>query len=120
LQIASAVKHLHDHNVAHLDIKPNNVLLDSNFNAKLSDFGVAQLMGSKVEHITPKIGTKNYMAPEISNTKKDHGYNPFSADVYSLGVLFHVLLKGELPTNSTASQSETSLQSHSSLENVRK
>lgn len=95
LQVLAAVQHLHQQGVAHLDIKPDNILLDSQFNAKLGDFGIAQFMGDKVGHLSAKLGTESYMAPEILGTCKDTPYCPFKADMYSCGALLYTMLTGE-------------------------
>ena len=96
-QIAYAIKHMHDCNVAHLDIKPGNILLDSYFNAKLCDFGVARRTKDQASKISQKMGTVKYMAPEIERSTSGNGYSPFKADVYSLGVLFYYMMYGQLP-----------------------
>ncbi|XVF67321.1 hypothetical protein PTKIN_Ptkin10aG0111600 [Pterospermum kingtungense] len=85
--LASALSYLHeegDHCVLHRDIKTNNVMLDSSFNAKLGDFGLARLVdhakGSQTTHLA---GTMGYMAPECVSSGK---FNKES-DVYSFGIV---------------------------------
>lgn len=110
IQLAFTLKYLHDNNTAHLDIKPGNILLDSNFNLKLSDFGVAYQTKTKNTMIRHKVGTKAYLALEIQNTAEGTFYNPFKADVYSLGVLLSFLVYGEIPKkNADASAASSSI-----------
>ncbi|XVF67315.1 hypothetical protein PTKIN_Ptkin10aG0111100 [Pterospermum kingtungense] len=85
--LASALSYLHeegDHCVLHRDIKTSNVMLDSSFNAKLGDFGLARLVdhakGSQTTHLA---GTVGYMAPECVFSRK---FNKES-DVYSFGIV---------------------------------
>ena len=92
-QVAQGLQYLHEqciHKIAHLDIKPQNILLDENFNAKLSDFGLSKLIDrdqSKV--ITMMRGTPGYLAPEWLTsiiTEK--------VDVYSFGVVLAEIVCG--------------------------
>ncbi|XP_027362537.1 G-type lectin S-receptor-like serine/threonine-protein kinase LECRK4 [Abrus precatorius] len=87
LEIARGLLYLHeecDHQIIHCDIKPQNVLLDSNYTAKIADFGLAKLlMKDKTGTSTYARGTMGYMAPEwLKNA-------PVTAkvDIYSFGVL---------------------------------
>ncbi|XP_027913261.1 G-type lectin S-receptor-like serine/threonine-protein kinase LECRK4 [Vigna unguiculata] len=87
LEIARGLLYLHeecDHQIIHCDIKPQNVLLDSNYTAKISDFGLAKLlMKDKTRTNTNARGTVGYMAPEwLKNA-------PVTAkvDIYSFGVV---------------------------------
>ncbi|KAK8759284.1 hypothetical protein V5799_003084 [Amblyomma americanum] len=94
-QILEAVHFLHDRNIAHLDIKPQNLLLTSSFpqgDILLCDFGISRVIGKGTE-IREIVGTPDYVAPEILQ------YEPISlaTDIWSLGVLTYVLLSGHSP-----------------------
>ncbi|XP_024024085.1 L-type lectin-domain containing receptor kinase IX.1-like [Morus notabilis] len=87
LGLASALLYLHEESeqcVLHRDIKSSNIMLDSNFNAKLGDFGLARLVDEATgPRTTGLAGTWGYMAPEYINTSKASK----ASDVYSCGVV---------------------------------
>jgi serine/threonine protein kinase len=89
-----AVQELHHHNIAHLDLKPENFLLDTKDNVKLCDLG-----GSFMWKTTPTffgfVGSDFYLAPEVFSHKQ--GYDACKADVWSMGIMLHVLLIGSFP-----------------------
>merc|ERR1719228_2152712 len=95
LQLLEAVTYIHARNIAHLDIKPQNIVLMSEFpncEIKLCDLEVSRVI-QEGEEIKEIIGTPDYVAPEIL------AYEPISlaADIWSLGVLAYVLLTGFSP-----------------------
>ncbi|XP_058068911.1 L-type lectin-domain containing receptor kinase IX.1-like [Magnolia sinica] len=87
LGLASALLYLHEEGeqcVVHRDIKSSNVMLDSSFNVKLGDFGLARLMDHELgPRTTVLAGTLGYLAPECINT----GKSSKESDVYSFGVV---------------------------------
>jgi len=90
-QVASALQHCHQRGVAHLDVKPANVLVTSGGVCKLGDFGCAVALEEQVEGALG--GTPGYQAPELLR-----GAAPAAAaDVYSLGLLLWQLDARELP-----------------------
>ena len=98
-QICDALQYAHDEGVVHRDIKPENILLDRKGRLKITDFGLAKLLGREggVSSLTlthQVMGTPHYMAPEQVEQPStvDH-----RADIFSLGVVFYELLTGELP-----------------------
>ncbi|CAB0010273.1 unnamed protein product [Nesidiocoris tenuis] len=96
-QILVALKHLHSKNIVHCDLKPENVLLNSNSDfpqVKLCDFGFARIIGEK-SFRRSVVGTPAYLAPEVLRNK---GYNR-SLDMWSVGVIVYVSLSGTFPFN---------------------
>ncbi|KAG6505896.1 hypothetical protein ZIOFF_031206 [Zingiber officinale] len=97
--IARGLAYLHEESrlkIVHRDIKATNILLDKNFNAKISDFGLAKLDEEENSHISTRIaGTRGYMAPEYAM----RGYLTDKADVYSFGVVMLETVSGICNTN---------------------
>ncbi|CAK8578543.1 unnamed protein product [Lathyrus sativus] len=90
LGIARGIQYLHqgcDMQIIHFDIKPHNILLDENFNPKISDFGLAKLyrIDQSILTLTAARGTMGYMAPEL--LYKNIGSISHKADVYSFGMM---------------------------------
>ncbi|KAF2305357.1 hypothetical protein GH714_004244 [Hevea brasiliensis] len=99
LGIAKGLAFLHEESklkVVHRDIKPTNVLLDKDLNAKISDFGLAKLYEAEKTHVITRIaGTTGYMAPEYAM----RGYLTNKADVYSFGVVALEVMSGKNSTS---------------------
>jgi len=97
-QICIAIKQCHDNNVAHLDVKPENVLVNisesGDIKVKLADFGGSQRMDNGFVYGVK--GTIHYNAPEVF-TQTQQGLDGRAADAWSLGILLHVLLTGTWP-----------------------
>ncbi|XP_060920392.1 serine/threonine-protein kinase 17A [Labrus mixtus] len=94
-QILEGVSFLHQNNVVHLDLKPQNILLTSSSplgDIKIVDFGLSRMVSSHQE-LREIMGTPEYVAPEILN------YEPISTatDMWSIGVLAYVMLTGISP-----------------------
>ncbi|XP_075653823.1 G-type lectin S-receptor-like serine/threonine-protein kinase SD2-5 [Castanea sativa] len=93
IDIARGLTYLHDdcrQKIVHLDIKPHNILLDDNFNAKVADFGLSKLVDrDQSQVVTTMRGTPGYMAPEwLSSVITE------KVDVYSFGVVLLEILCG--------------------------
>ncbi|XP_022756384.1 LRR receptor-like serine/threonine-protein kinase FEI 2 isoform X1 [Durio zibethinus] len=84
--------------IIHRDIKSSNILLDSNLEARVSDFGLAKLLEDEESHITTIVaGTFGYLAPEYMVS----GRATEKTDVYSFGVLVLEILSGKRPTDAS-------------------
>ncbi|OMO91350.1 hypothetical protein CCACVL1_07139 [Corchorus capsularis] len=84
--------------IIHRDIKSSNILLDSNLEARVSDFGLAKLLEDEESHITTIVaGTFGYLAPEYMAS----GRATEKTDVYSFGVLVLEVLSGKRPTDAS-------------------
>ncbi|XP_068213543.1 serine/threonine-protein kinase PLK1-like isoform X2 [Palaemon carinicauda] len=92
-QILLGVKHLHDRQVIHRDLKLGNLFLNDEMELKIGDFGLATRVDYEGERKRTLCGTPNYIAPEIL-CKKGHSYE---VDVWSLGCILYTLLVGKPP-----------------------
>ena len=91
LGISFGMEYLHEHQTVHRDLKPLNILLDSNFYPKICDFGLSKTLSSSIRFQT-YVGTLPYIAPEIKTNNPN--YNE-KADVYSFGLIMYSLLYDE-------------------------
>jgi eukaryotic-like serine/threonine-protein kinase len=95
-QLASVITYLHSVGITHRDLKPENVLVTSEDQLKVADFGTALLEGAKRltwKHLTEGVGTPNYMSPEqIQGERGDT-----RSDIYAWGIIMYEFLTGHPP-----------------------
>uniref|UniRef100_A0A1J3DSR6 non-specific serine/threonine protein kinase n=1 Tax=Noccaea caerulescens TaxID=107243 RepID=A0A1J3DSR6_NOCCA len=96
---AKALAYLHEAiepKVVHRDIKSSNILMNDNFDAKLSDFGLAKLLGADKSYVSTRVmGTFGYVAPEYANS----GNLNEKSDVYSFGIVLLEAITGRYPVD---------------------
>lgn len=105
--ILAGVKYLHDRNIMHRDIKPDNILFKSMnfFDANqiiLADFGLAT-SNDAMEYLHPKCGTPGFCAPEIFGISSPTDHYSLKCDLFSLGVTLYYMLTGTLPYSGSRS-----------------
>ncbi|AWP16517.1 putative serine/threonine-protein kinase PLK4 [Scophthalmus maximus] len=92
-QIVKGMLYLHTHGILHRDLTLSNLLLTSNMNIKIADFGLATQLKLPTEKHFTMCGTPNYISPEVA-TRSAHG---LESDVWSLGCMFYAFLMGRPP-----------------------
>ncbi len=95
-QIASALEAAHKAHIVHRDIKPQNIILNRNLVAKVTDFGIAKVTSATSATITSTektMGSVHYFSPEHAKG----GYTDAKSDLYSLGVVMYEMATGKLP-----------------------
>lgn len=93
-QIAMALDYAHRHGILHRDVKPSNILLDTEGRAVLTDLGIAHAFeGTRLTHTGMTLGTPSYMSPEQAQGQSLDG----RSDLYSLGVVLFEILTQRLP-----------------------
>ncbi|XP_015570450.1 probable receptor-like serine/threonine-protein kinase At4g34500 isoform X2 [Ricinus communis] len=92
--------------VVHRDVKSSNILLDKNWNPKVSDFGLAKLLGSDSSYVTTRVmGTFGYVSPDYAST----GMLNEGSDVYSFGILLMEMITGRSPIDYSRPAGEMNL-----------
>jgi len=94
IQVADALNYAHNQNVVHRDIKSGNIMLLPGMKSKIMDFGIARMSTSDLTKSGQFMGTPNYMSPEQIDGKKAVDGR---SDLFSLGVIYYLLLTGERP-----------------------
>src|SRR6266516_5102221 len=95
LEIARGLAFAHDHGLVHRDVKPQNVLLNGDGGAKVTDFGIARSLDGEqgMTRTGTVLGTSNYIAREQASGQPVNA----QTDVYSLGIVLYEMLTGEVP-----------------------
>jgi len=95
-----ALDYMHNNNCAHRDLKCENILLDSEFNLKVADFGFAAPVSGRdgSGFLTTQLGTLMYMAPEIHLGKP---YTGPGVDLFASAIILFVMLTERNPFNSS-------------------
>lgn len=92
-RIASALNYAHENNVVHRDIKPANIMITPGYEAKIMDFGIAQISTGSRTQLGTVLGSPKYMAPEQVEGQAVDG----KTDIFALGVVLYEMLTGATP-----------------------
>jgi len=117
LHIATGLQHLHKAGVLHYDLKPGNILVDEDFNAKIADFGASKIKYKTYITGTGMRGTLGYMAPElllgayVKNLQISD-----KIDIYSFGVMLWEMVERDSPPNIRSLGNQSYDQKRASLE----
>ncbi|KAH8584408.1 kinase domain-containing [Cryptosporidium sp. chipmunk genotype I] len=101
-QVVEALMYMHQKEIIHRDLKPENILIDRSypgeyFIIKVADFGVAKFLRQGYTQARTLVGTPQYWAPEVLSATNNGVPYGTEADLWSLGVLFYVMLGGAFP-----------------------
>ena len=94
-QILAGVSFAHERGIIHRDLKPQNVLVDAEGRARVTDFGIARAGASEITQTGSVLGTAQYLSPEQAQGLE----TTETSDIYSVGVILYEALTGRLPFN---------------------
>ena len=117
IEIGRGLQAAHERNLVHRDVKPQNVLIDDEGRAKVTDFGIA--LGLESNQLTGAgkvIGTTDYVSPEQAQGQDVTG----QSDVYSLGIVLYEMLTGKVPFSGDNHVSVAMKHIHEGMPDVRR
>lgn len=91
-KILKALNHCHKENIVHRDIKPNNIMVTTDGEVKLIDFGLAKQFSKPYEKLKTFAGTPYFISPEV--IRGNYGKE---CDIWSLGIVFYLILTSKFP-----------------------
>jgi len=95
-RICEALHYMHEHDVVHRDLKPDNIMICNDGSIRIMDFGIAKMESARrltFGGFTPAMGTPDYMAPEQVKGKRGDR----RTDIYSLGAILYEMVTGSVP-----------------------
>jgi serine/threonine-protein kinase len=95
-RVCEALSYMHEHEVVHRDLKPDNIMICNDGSIRIMDFGIAKFEGQRrltFGGFTPAMGTPDYMAPEQVKGKRGDA----RTDIYSLGAILYEMVTGSAP-----------------------
>jgi len=107
-QLVDGLRFLHQHHIIHRDLKLENVLIARHwkegrlvyFDVKIADFGLSKMLEGKFGQTHSNCGSRQYAAPEVQHVRAPDRAYDFRADIWSLGILFYVMQRGDFPRTS--------------------
>lgn len=97
IEVAAALSFAHRGNVVHRDIKPGNILIGSNGQLKVADFGIARALGSAADSNLTQVGAVMGTAAYLSPEQAQGGQPDPRSDLYSLGIVLYEMVGGRVP-----------------------
>jgi eukaryotic-like serine/threonine-protein kinase len=116
-QVLAALDAAHTHGIVHRDVKPSNILLDSDGVVRLADFGIAKIrdLTSDLTATGQIVGTASYLAPELA---RGEPATPAS-DLYAVGIIIFEMLTGEVPMRAETPVATLALRQHAAQTSLR-
>ncbi len=112
IEIGKGLAYLHGQQIVHRDLKSLNVLLDGQYHAKISDFGLSKIKletGKTSTKVQGKIGTTCWLAPELFSMEEDAPLPTKASDVYSYGMVLWEITSRELPYKTAKNETVTGM-----------